>query len=195
MKLNSFISSLKEAINDLPEDTLDAIITYATDANRDIQSRVIETGRNDKGVSLQTIKDYSESYKRKKAGLTSKKIKNANKKLARDLEAGRELSPTTLNKSIAISGRYKGFVDLNNTTRMWNNIQPKVELAEVSETQVKVSVGPLDEENRKKLEGNVIGNGKWSGRGQVLMLSDSEMIPLNKNFGDTIVEKFRAHFT
>ncbi len=186
MNLNKFLDDLKEAITELPKDILDVYSEFSLDAAQVIKTRITETGRNAQGTSLADIKDYTPEYKRRKAGLTVKKIKNASNKVGRDLQSGKELNPTTLNKSIGVGGRYRGFVDATLTGAMMNNIQTHTKI--VDQTGVVVSLGPTSEDNKRKMRSFV------ALRGEIIDLSKSETDSLTDNLEQNLQEKFNSHF-
>ena len=64
-------------------------------------------------------------------------------------------------------GRQVGYVDLTDTGRMWNNVQPRL-IASDSDTTT-IIVGASDQQNKNKLLGQV------KKRGNVLTPSDSEI--------------------
>lgn len=187
-----FSKAADQMLEGLPTEAERLLRASASHAKDDIEHRVTQTGMNAKGQSFESIKDYDPAYKRKKAGLTVKKIKGATQRVEGALNAGRDISPTTLDKSVGISGRYRGIVDLTFTGRMWANIKP-IETIH-GNNSVTVSVGAEDEENKKKLEGNTTGNGKWAGRGEILAINKIEEENLVTDYEAGITAYVESYF-
>jgi hypothetical protein len=77
------------------------------------------------------------------------------------------------------AGKYKGIVDFTDENRMLNNIGVLDKRSDVNKAVV--VVGARAEENRAKLAGNMNGNGKTKGRGDILELQGKEISVLAAN--------------
>jgi hypothetical protein len=77
------------------------------------------------------------------------------------------------------AGKYKGIVDFTDENRMLNNIGVLDKRSDANKAVV--VVGARAEENRAKLAGNMNGNGKTKGRGDILELQGKEISILAGN--------------
>lgn len=185
MNLDAAIRKLDSAITELSSIVSDRVIVAGNDATALIISRVRETGKNESGNPFQP--DYTPQYKRKKAGLTVKKIKRAQsvfEKRLNDGTLGTKKSDAKLaDTAVGIRGRYKGYVDFSLTNRMLNNIG----IVEESETKttVKIKVAPKSDEEKKKFERNV------KLRGEILKLSKEEQAAVSSAFYQGVEVKLK----
>lgn len=185
MNLDAAIRKLDSAIAELSSVISDRVVVAGNDATALIISRIRETGKDDKGIPFQP--DYTPQYKRKKAGLTVKKIKRAQsvfEKRLNDGTLGTKKSDVKLaDTAIGIRGRYKGYVDFSLTNRMLNNIG----IIEESETKttVKIKVAPKADEEKKKFEGNI------KRRGEILRMSKEELLSVSSAFYTGVENKLK----
>lgn len=185
MNLDAAIRKLDSAIAGLSSIVADRVIVAGNDAAALIISRIRETGKDEKGNPFQP--DYTPQYKRRKAGLTVKKIKRAQSIFEKRLNEGTlgtKKSDTKLaDTAVGIRGRYKGYVDFSLTNRMLNNIG----IVEEKETKstVRIKIAPKAEEEKKKFEGNV------KRRGEILRLSKEEQTAVSSAFYQSVEVKLK----
>lgn len=110
------------------------------------QDRIVETGRDAEG---DPFKPYTPEYEKKKRGATGGKASKKKKAERRTAKASAE-TPV---------GKYRGFVDFQFTTRMWQNIGV-VEQVD-AEGRYRVRVGGRTDETRLKMEGNDLHRPGW----------------------------------
>lgn len=147
---------LERAIRQLPDLIADNIVVTGGDGLGLIQNRIQQRGVDEKGVPF---KDYTEPYKRFKAGLTKKKIAKAEQRLGNALAKGKPVRPKTLDTAVGIRGKYKGYVDFTLTGEMWHSI--KVIEKRINKNKVSVIISADDADNLIKLKANVKTRGEF----------------------------------
>lgn len=176
MNLEDAIKQVDADIGSLSDIVTDRLVIASNDASALIISRVRETGKDDTGNPFQP--DYTPAYKRKKAGLTVKKIKRAEKRLTARLESGelgkKKSDVTLLNTAVGIRGKYRGYVDFTFTGRMLNNVGITEE--KQTEKAVRIVIAPRSDENKTIFEANA------KRRGQILALSKEELSKVSDAF-------------
>lgn len=182
MEITQFIDRIHVASEQLPNLLLKSYLDIAKDAKAIIENRVQETGINAKGSSFASIRQYSDAYLKAKQHLTVSGKGKVRK------------GKTSDKKGNVIQGRYRGFVDFTASGAMWNNINVIAEQAVIDQSGIRVIVDARSQENKDKLDGNVSGNGKWSGRGQILELSDDELDRLRESLEINFKEHFESFF-
>lgn len=83
-------------------------------------------------------------------------------------------------------GRQVGFVDMTVTGGMFRRMQI-IETGQKGDEYV-VAVGGADDETQDKIDGNSFGNDKWSGRGDIMAVSENEEAELTENWDKAIQE-------
>ncbi len=184
--LEEFLVKLQSAISHLPQDAFDSYVEAAANAKGLIDHRITETGKNEKGVSLQDIKAYTEKYLAFKKGTQPLTLqgKRARKTRAANLKAQGE----TLGKRVTRSNRYRGFVDLTYSGRQWNNTKVLVHESTVSVEGVHIKVGADNELDKIKVEKNA------ELRGDFLNVSEDELLTIAEALDTEIQNKFDTYF-
>lgn len=116
--------------------------TVAQDGHAMVQTRLTETGKDVEG---RPFKKYTRRYEIYKRGAVGTARKESAKR-----RAARRTKVATAEKPV---GRYKGFVDFQLTTRMWQNMGI-VSIKTPNDNLVVVRTGGRTAETRAKLEGN-----------------------------------------
>ncbi len=132
---------------DLPAILLRQTEVAANDIMALVDTRLTETGKDASGTDFVA---YTPRYRDFKSGVTSRKS-----------AAGKAKRRAKADKATAVSpvGRFTGFVNFNLTGQMLASTQTglkniNTKSKEFSGTTAIVIIGPLDEETRKKVEGN-----------------------------------------
>lgn len=145
------LEQLEEAFRrlerDLPEILLRQTEVAANDIMALVDQRLTETGKDERGTDF---KAYTPRYRDFKSGVTARKS-----------AAGKSKRRAKADKATAESpvGRFTGFVNFNLTGQMLASTQTglkniNTKSKEVTGSRAVVIIGPLDEETKKKVEGN-----------------------------------------
>lgn len=185
MNLDAAIRKLDSAISALSEIVSDQVIIAGNDSAALIITRIRESGKDDTGKPF--TPDYTPAYKRRKAGLTVKKIKKAQSDFESKLLSGtlglKKSDVRLADTAIGVRGKYKGYVDFSLTNRMLNNVGIVEE--KETKTTVKVKVAPRSESEKVKFDANV------KRRGSILKLSKEEFSAVSGAFYKSVETKLK----
>ena len=159
MDLLQLASRLEALASELDARYQQELETVAETGKAMVIQRVSETGKDANGAAF---KPYTPEYERYKRGAVGTAKKESKRK-----RAERRTKPASPDKPV---GRYRGFVDLTLTGRMFTNIG-------LVEKGKKVVVGGRSEETKLKMEGNDTHRKGW------FRLSDKEIATLKEQSG------------
>ena len=187
IQLGDFIRRFDATILDIEHDQGRLLLVAAEEANAMVKKRIREEGTNHEGGKFGSPHNPS-GYSRKPMLVNGSSYwrKAGNNDIAGSKEKRKELKWVTIKrggrtiKLYELEGGYEQFRQLNNlpvdhvyfsfSNRMWANT------GIISKSDNKVVVGPISEENRKKMEG-LVGN-----FGIIMALNDVEIDTLRDNY-------------
>lgn len=185
MNIDAAIRRLDSAISRLSGIVSDQVIIAGNDSAALIIGRIRESGKDDTGKPF--TPDYTPAYKRRKAGLTVKKIKRAQSKFENKILSGtlglKKSDVKLADTAVGIRGKYKGYVDFSLTNRMLNNIGIVEE--KETKTTVRIKVAPRSENEKVKFEANI------KRRGSILKLSKEELSAVSNSFYKSVETKLK----
>jgi hypothetical protein len=187
IQLGDFIRRFDATILDIEHDQGKLLLEAAMDAKAAVIKRIIETGINHEGGRFGSPNNPG-GYSRKPMLVNGGSFwkKSGNDAVAGSKEKRKELKWVTIKKGgrtiklYELEGGYEQFRQLNDrptdhvdfsfTNRMWTNT------GIISKSDSEVIVGPISEENRKKM------TGLTERFGTILALNDEEIDTLRDNY-------------